>query len=299
MAKISDIEAIRKKLVLGEIECKSVWELDNQKKLKGNPLKAFETCLKRICRFEKFKIGRCSYYDIIEIYDVIKEREHKNKEALLGNKNKLNKICFEKGSNVEFVAALIMNKIDYFYNMGERGYKSIGAWAKAFGLITEDERVQNRIRNLVEISLKKLQKLDFIEVDIKYMACVSNQHGYISEDEFNKYREQSNKCFKEAVGDRISSKYRSYYQFQKLYTWKDKYILEEVYWRLMNTQIEYVYKVYKISPKFKMEYLECEKYSRLLDVIWGESDYPMIENTSINDKICEFLFKLEGVSDDL
>ena len=75
MAKISDIEAIRKKLVLGEIECKSVWELDNQKKLKGNPLKAFETCLKRICRFEKFKIGRCSYYDIIEIYDVIKERE--------------------------------------------------------------------------------------------------------------------------------------------------------------------------------------------------------------------------------
>lgn len=67
----------------------------------------------------------------------------------------------------------------------------------------------------------------------------------------------------------------------------------------MNTQIEYVYKVYKISPKFKMEYLECEKYNRLLDVIWGESDYPVIENTSINDKICEFLFKLEGVSDDL
>ena len=33
MAKISDIESIRKKLVLGEIECKSVWELDNQKKI--------------------------------------------------------------------------------------------------------------------------------------------------------------------------------------------------------------------------------------------------------------------------
>lgn len=298
MGKISDIEAVRKKLVIGEIECKLVWELDNQKKLKGNPLKAFETCLKRTCRFKKFKSGRCSYYDIIEIYDVIKEREHKNKEALLGNKNKLNKICFEKGSDVEFVSALIINKIDYFYNMGERGYKSISAWAKAFGLITEDECVQNRIRNLVEISLKKLQKLDFIEVDIKYMACVDNQHGYISEDEFNKYREQSNKCFKEAVGDIISSKYRSYYQFQKLYTWKDKYILNEVYWRLMNTDIEYVYKVYKIIPKFKMEYLECKKYNRLLEVIWVESHDYIFEETSINDKIYEFILKLKMPSED-
>ena len=48
-----------------------------------------------------------------------------------------------------------------------------------------------------------------------------------------------------------------------------------------------------------MEHLECEKYNRLLDVIWGERDYLMIENTSINDKVSEFLFKLEGVSDDL
>lgn len=297
MGKISDIEAIRKKLVIGEIECKLVWELDNQKKLKGNPLKAFETCLKRICRFEKFKSGRFSYYNIIEIYDVIKEREHKNKKALIGNKNKLNKIYFEKGSHVEFVAALIINKIDYFYNKGERGYKSISAWAKIFGLITEDECVQNRIRNLVEISIKKLQKLDFIEIDIKYMACVDNQHGYISEDEFNKYREQSNKCFKEAVGDIISSKYRSYYQFQKLYTWKDKYILNEVYWRLMNSDIEYVYKVYKIIPKFKVEYLECKKYNRLLEVIWGESHDYIFEEKSINDKIHEFILKLEMPSE--
>lgn len=293
MARISDIEVLKEKLVIGHIECKELWKLDKQEKLKGNSLKAFETCLKRVCKFDKYKVGRNSYYNITEIYDDIKEREHKNKMALIGNKNKKDKICFEKGSDVEFVSALLMNKIEYFYSKGECGYKSISSWAKVCGLHSDNEFVQNRLRNLVEVSLRKLEKLKFLEIDVQFIACIDNQHIYISEDVFSEYREKSKKCFKNAVGENISSRYRSFYQFEKLYKWKDKSILKEDYWRLMNTNIEYVYRVYKIKPIFSFDYLEDKRYLRLIDVIFGDDNEYLFESVSINESINQFIEDIE------
>lgn len=42
----------------------------------------------------------------------------------------------------------------------------------------------------------------------------------------------------------------------------------------MNTNIEYVYRVYKIKSIFSYDYLEDKSYVRLIDVIFGEdSEY--------------------------
>jgi len=293
VGKISDIKIFKNKIKIGKIEGKLLWELDNQKNLKGNPLKAFETCLKRICSFEKYKIGRNSYYNIIQIYDEIKEREHKNKISLIGNKNRINKIGFEMGSNVEFVAGVLMNKAEYFYNCGDTGFKSISTWVKVCGLISENEFIQNRLRNLVETAIKKLHKLEFVEANIAFMKCENGEHIPITEVEFNEYREKSNFCFKKSVGEKISNRYKSYYQFQKLYKWYDKYLLQNKYWKLMNTEIEYVYKVYKLTPIFKIEHIECKQFNRLLDVVFGDCDEDLLDNTTINENITEFVRSLE------
>lgn len=112
------------------------------------------------------------------------------------------------GSDVEFVAALIMNKSKYFYNCEDKNFKSISAWSKICGLISEDEFVQNKLRNLVETAMKKLHKLEFVKVDINFMKCMNNEHSSITQIEFNEYKEKSNSCFKKSVGDEISSRYR-------------------------------------------------------------------------------------------
>lgn len=77
---------------------------------------------------------------------------------------------------MEFVSALLMNKIDYFYSQGECGYKAISSWAKVCGLYSDNEFVQNRLRNLVEVSLRKLVKLKYLEIDSQFIACIDNQH---------------------------------------------------------------------------------------------------------------------------
>lgn len=70
------------------------------------------------------------------------------------------------------------------------------------------------------------------------MKYENGEHIPITKVEFNEYKEKNKCCFKKSVGENISSRYKSYYQFQKLYKWHDKYLLEEKYWKLMNTEIE-------------------------------------------------------------
>lgn len=295
MARISNIESVRIQLNIGHIECRKVWALDNQYKLKGNSLKAFETCLNTICNFDKYKEGKLSYYHIKEIYDEALPREHKNKIALIGNKNKLDKICFEEGSDVLFVSALLLNKVDYFNHRGDNGYYSISSWVRMCGLKSENEKVQNRIRNLVEYSINKLSKLGFISVNIQYMECRNGIHSYITKDDFQEYRDKSKLCFISVVNDDIRRRYRSYSQFHSLYKWSDKYLIEDRYWKAMNTDIEYVYRVYKIDIIFKPEFIEDKNYNKLLDTIWGSSEEYMIGGgITINERINEFLWRLES-----
>lgn len=293
MARISDLETLKKKLNIGKIECQMVWALDNQNGLKGNPLRAFETCLKTICSFEKYKVGRKSYYSIQEIYSVNKTREHRNKVALVGNTNKANKLCIEKDSAVEFVCALLMNKIQYINEHDYRTHISISGWARACGLSSEDEFVQNRLRNLVDKSIEKLQRFEFINVDVKFMACLYGEHMFIREDDFNNYKEKSKICFKNSVGEEISKRYKSYYQFYSLYKWKDREAINKKYWELMNTGIEYVYKVYRLTLNLKDEQLENKYFIRLGEVLWGYIEDNGFEEISINEKIDDFIRNLE------
>lgn len=140
----------------------------------------------------------------------------------------------------------------------------------------------------------KLFKLGFILVDIQYMECRNGIHSYIIRDDFQEYRDKSKLWFVSVVNDGIRRRYRNYSQFHSLYEWNDKYLIEDRYWKAMNTDIEYVYRVYKFKTIFKTEFIEDINYNKLLDVIFITSEeYIIWESTSINERINEFLLRLE------
>lgn len=286
MSKISNIKVVKENLELGVIECSYVWSLDGQSKLKGNPLKAFEKSLKTICNFEKTKKGRKTYYLIKDIYEENLPREHKNKSALKGNINRKGIISFKRDSNVEFVAAVLLNKVEYFTRCGDINFRSISSWMRVCGLESTEDKVNERINYMMNRAIEKLYKLNMIGVEVKYKAFVNNKFINISQSEFEKYTDKSRELLKKALGDDLYKVYRSYYQFRKYYKHLNKKELDNYYWKLMDCDIEFVYKEYRLYDILECEKSENEVYLRLLDVVFGEHYF---EDEKVIDRIEEFI----------
>lgn len=291
MGKIKDIDNFKSQLVLGEVKCSYLWNIDGQSNLKGNPLKAFESSLDTICSFQKIKKGRVTYYCVEEIYEVNLERKHKNSIAMLNNRNKSGKIGFKEDSNVEFVAAVLINKVEYFTAKGDKSFKSISSWAKICGFTSRYEKVNNLLRNMVDRAIIKLEKLGFIGVETKYMAGKFNGvHTEVSKEFFEEYKKRSREAFKKVVGEEMYKQYKSFFMFTTYYKYYDKLKLEMAYWNEMNTNIKYVYRCYKLKFKITISDIENKIYMRLLDVLFEEDHFG---EYNINECIYNFIKSLE------
>ena len=291
MSKIKDLKKIKENLKIGEVACSDIWELDNQYSLNGNPLKAFETSLRTICNFDKTKIGRKTYYIINDIYKEIKPIEHGNKTALKGNSNKKGKRGFKKYSDVGFVASVLMNKIEYYK---EPQTTSISGGKRICQLHStyKDEEVDMRLYMLVKRAIDLLERLGFIEVQEQYMACVNNEHCCINAETYENYKEKSNSCLKEVLGDETFKRYKNYYVFDKFYKRYDKEILKDRYRELMNSNIEYTYVTYKLTDIRTIDIIYNKEYSKLLDLLFGdETQVP--EEETIAERKNAFIEDLE------
>lgn len=294
MSKIRNLKEVKERLEIGEIECSYVWSLDGQVKLKGNPLRAFERSLRMICNFEKTKKGRKTYYIIKEIYREDLEREHNNKSALKGNLNRKGKIGFKKNSNVEFVAAVLVNKIEYFECNYDKGYRTVSQWINACGLSSSNERVNERIRGMMNRAIEKLIKLQVIGGKVEYKACIDDEYIIISQKEYERYTEKSRKCLMEVLGEKLYKKYKCYYMFDLYYKHSDKEELKKKYWEIMNEKIQFVYKTYRLYDNLGINKDKNQIYNRLLDVIFGEeSEELFISGETIKDKVQAFVKDLE------
>ena len=280
MTKIRDKGEVKRNLKIGEIKCSDVWRLDNQEKLNGNSLKAFERDLETMCMFEKIKQGRSSYYRIKEIYLINKVKDHGNKTAMQGNVNKKNKITFCAGSDSEFIAAIIINKLEYFENNKDETYKTLNNWNKVIGLRSESSKVNLSIKRAIERNFIRLQKAGLVYLDIKYNAIVNNEMVEISKEEFDKYRIKSKKAFREAVGETTADFYKEIYNFIEKYDWQNKDELMDIYYFILDSDKKCVFKTYKVELIPDSNRINNPIYKRLHEVIFnsGNSVQDSIEN---------------------
>lgn len=292
MGKIKDLEKVKEYLVCGQMKCSDVWAVDGQEKLKGDPLKAFERDLETICSFSKSKIGRSTYYQIKEIFAVTKEKLHGNKISMIGNTNKLNKLTYAQGSDSEFIAAVIINKLEYLERYKDESFKSLYTWMKVLGMNTKKKNVELNIKQAIGRNFIKLNKLGLIDLEIKFNTVIEYENRKlvkeISEEEYKEYNKKSKEAFKEAVGDITAGFYKNVYNFCENYDWQNKNDLLEVYWFLMNTNMICVFKTYKVTLVNCIERIENPIYIRLHEVIF-DYDYEV----NIQSLIRKFVYRLE------
>lgn len=289
MGKIRDLVKVKEYLVCGQMKCSDVWAVDGQEKLKGNTLKAFERDLETICSFSKSTIGRSSYYHIEEIFAVAKEKFHGNKISMVGNTNKVNKLTYAQGSDSEFIAAVIINKLEYFEKNKDESYKTVGMYSNYFGFKSEDKKINTLIKQNVERNLVKLHKLGLIELNVQYHAVVKENFINITEEEYKKHNKKSKEVFREVVGDMKADYYKCFYRFIEEYDWQDKEDLLNVYRTLMETNVEYVFKTYKAKMIDNTLRIYNPVYKRLSEVLYNGE----LNGKSIGDQINKFIEKLE------
>ena len=61
----------------------------------------------------------------------------------------------------------------------------------------------------------------------------------------------------------------------------------------MNTEIEYVYRCYRLRNKIIIADSDYEIYLRLIEVLLGDDSYPLEDRTYVSDSISQFIIFLE------
>lgn len=69
-----------------------------------------------------------------------------------------------------------------------------------------------------------------------------------------------------------------------------------MYWTYINTEMKYVYKVYRITYKILMERIDNEIYLKLIDLIY-DLTYQMLNDTEIyvDEDIYKLIYELEYI----
>lgn len=112
------------------------------------------------------------------------------------------------------------------------------------------------------------------------------------------FRERSRESFKNAVGEELYKRYKSFFMFTtkcKL-SYLQQTALEVKYWNCMNTDIKFVYRRYRISDNTTIQDINNEIYLRLVDVLFNIDNYPFEDEALISDKISDFVVNLESNS---
>lgn len=176
---------------------------------------------------------------------------------------------FKKGSHAEFVASILMHKIEHFKKLEDEEFMTIVSWADRCDLPPT-----SREYSALKSAIGTMEKLNLIEVEEKYVAHSDEGHYPISKQEYDDFMEKSNKCLKEVLGEELFKTYNNYYVFHKRYSRSNRRELENKYRELMNSSIGFVYRTYRfvdVSDK-----TENNAYIRLLEVF---NEDEIISNT--------------------
>lgn len=207
--------------------------------------KAFQRKLSQCCKWNT-KNCKTTEINIIEVYRQPNETVFEH--GLNGKQNKLGKVHWQENSNSKFVAAVLLNKIDYF-NRNDKlknQFVTIKTLLDRCGFQTDCNETANSLSIQIKRNIDKLEKLNIIKVERKYNAKVNNSFIQISENEYLKFKNISKKVWK-SLNEPVVEKFHTFYQFASICN--DNQYIKSLYYESLSkeTNIEFVFESYRFS----------------------------------------------------
>lgn len=244
----------------------------------GGTKKAFERKLTECCKWNTENC-KTTEINIIEVYRQPNETVFEH--GLKGNTNNKGKVSWHDGSNSKFVAAVLLNKIEYFQNNDKikNQFVTIKTLSKRCGFKTNDTETANSLSIEIKRNIAKLEKLGVVKVERKYNAKVGRKFIEISEDEYFKFKDVSKKVWKN-LNEPIIEKFHTYFQFISL-VGENSYI-STIYNEALakKTDILFVFETYKLS---------IINSDDNIDIITDLLDMILDEDEPIQDKINNYI----------
>lgn len=248
----------------------------------GGSKKTFERKLSECCNWNTQNC-KTTEINVIEVYK--QPNETKFEHGLKGNKNNKGKVSWHDNSNSKFVAAVLLNKIEYFSrnNKLKNQFVTIKTLSNRCGFKTNCNATANSLSIEIKRNIDKLEKLNIIEVERKYNAKVGNSFIQISEDEYLQFKNISKKVWK-SLNEPIIEKFHTFYQFITIAG--DNQYIKSLYYEVLSkeTNIEFVFKSYRFS-------LILNEDNE--DIITDLGDMIFDDDITVQDKINNFVEEKE------